>query len=974
MRHIDEIIQRLGYSESNYLKRKSDGYDTSTLTSRASKVLNELSPHAAYVKVDGEPFVLFFDSPTNQDDFEILSRKIWNAQIPVAIICSSTTVKIFNGYTIDDKKFTLTEVMQLSVEAIDGSSPFALWEIANPDFWTKHASHFSGKRLNDSLLENLTYLSKRLKTVHNAKSPTRFVLRLIFVRYLIDRGINLDFPGFSSNASTSRGTLLTLLEDSTSLYALFAHLKEKFNGNLFEMTEKDEELTGDALSEVKDFLSADIQANSRQLSLVHLYDFNLIPVELISSIYEILLGEETQAKYNAFYTPQYLVDYILDGTIKEYISEKGTCRILDPSCGSGIFLVNSYRWMVERKLGKELYAEDDELLRKTLTENIFGVDLSEEAVDVAIFSLYLAMLDYKNPKNLEGFFLPELKNKNLIVSDFFDEGKLAALQRKQFDFIIGNPPWGSKHGMHIEYCNNHEYKSFMKNNDTCRCFILRSKDFCNENTQCCFVLRSTMFYVKNEQTKNFRDYLLTHTDILRVIELSSVRKLIFQDATAPAIVLSYKFSKRETLENRFEHIAMKPNIFFRLFNIIVVEKTDIKSVSQRFLVENDWAWKSLMYGLTGDIDNILALKRDYITMGQAISEQRPEMLLGAGVQYHKGDAKDARHLQGRDFLPSNAIDHFAVNLTNLVKFEKSEVHRPRDVQLFHAPYCLLLKGINTTDYTMRASFCNISFVFNEAIYAIKGNEEQKAFLKNLTGLLNSTFYAYCNLLMGSSLGVEREQRFIGEILDFPYAFSEDIVALVEQIQDAKNNVDIFVVADDAVDKVNALNQAISKTFGLGDNDFVDYALRIQIPSLTRKNDSDATRNVHGDDLIVYAKCFHDYLSEIFAHTNKYVLMRLHLSVAKYFSAIEVVILDSQPPNWVERIDAETDAQKSILIKLSSYKINEVFYCQKDILYFEEASFCIIKSNRYKNWHPAIARLDLMEVADQILSKDSTEES
>jgi len=56
--------------------------------------------------------------------------------------------------------------------------------------------------------------------------------------------------------------------------------------------------------------------------------------------------------------------------------------------------------------------------------------------------------------------------------------------------------------------------------------------------------------------------------------------------------------------------------------------------------------------------------------------------------------------------------------------------------------------------------------------------------------------------------------------------------------------------------------------------------------------------------------------------------------------------------------------------LSSHKVNEQFYFLKDVLHFDENSFCIIKPNRYKNWHPAIAKLDIMEITDQILSSET----
>jgi len=979
-KHLNEIIARLGYADSPCLKRRSNNYDSSTLTTHAVKVLNTLSPFAVYM-VDDEPFVLFFDEPSNQNEQKDLNKKIWNAQIPVVIFCGTATIKIFDGRTINKETLFLSEAKKISynaVDEIDENSPFSFWEITSQNFWKNYTQQFSGKKLNESLLDNLTFLTDRLKNTYQISFATKLVLRFIFIRYLIDRGVNLDYSGFSYDVVASRKALLTLLNDRFELYLLFDHLKNKFNGNLFELdNENPDSLTKAALGEIRDFLSANISTRSGQLSLFDLYDFNIIPVEVISNIYEILLGKELKSKDNAFYTPKYLVDYILDMTIDTHIEKHGTCRIIDPSCGSGVFLVDSYRRMVEKKLNGKLFTEDDAFLRNTLTEYIYGVDLNKDAIDVAIFSLYLAVLDYKNPKTLIKFRLPPLREKNLLVCDFFDEGGLASLQDVSFDFIIGNPPWGSDPGKHIDYCTNRGYKEqYIQNNDTCRSFILRSKDFCakNKNAKCCFVLHSKMLYMQKQPSKNFRNFLLTNTKITRIIELSSVRDIIFKDAKAPAIVLSYSFSDESTIENRFEHISMKRNEFFRLFNIIVVEKADVKSVQQKLLIENDWAWKTLVFGLFADIDIIHSLKSSYPTLEESIKSQYPQIIKSTGLQCGDGDKSDkksAEHLINRKIplLDSKtAIDHFVLFEEKSIPFNKKTIHRTRDEKLFYAPYCLVKKGVDLDDYTMRAVYSEIDFLFQETIYAIKGSFAQKAFLLNIVGLLNSKFYAYLNLMLGSSVGEERGQRFTKEMLLLPFIYSDRVVSLVEKIQKTKKQEGNFIVNADISDDIAMLNRTILEEYGLPSNEFVDYALRIQIPQLTRVNDNNVNREANVQDFEVYGSYFYNYLTEIFASAEKHIQIRVYPSIAKHYSAFEVVVLDEKPTKWMDVVNDNNGNGKSMLAKLSTHKTNELFYALKDVLYFEENSFYIIKPSYYKNWHPAIARLDLMDVTDQILSR------
>jgi len=970
-KHLNEIIKRLGYSESPYLKYRNSNFDENLLMSRQSiKVLKDLSPYAAYL-VNDEPFILFFDELSNQEEQKEINKRIWNAQIPVVIFCGTATIKIFNGYTIDEKTHFLTEVDNIifnTINDIDENSPFSFYEISNQNFWMNYSQQFTGKKLNEVLLDNLTFLTDRLIKTYHIPFTTKLVLRLIFIRYLIDRGVDLAYSGFSSDVMTSRDALLGLLNDKYKLYALFFHLKKKFNGNLFEFDDEAWDIiTEQALVDIRDFLSANYHLG--QVSLFDLYDFNIIPVELISSIYEILLGKETRYKDNAFYTPKHLVDYILDTTIDEHIEKNVSCKILDPSCGSGIFLVNIYRRIVNKKLSGTYYTNNDSLLYDTLSENIYGIDLNSNAIDVAIFSLYLAMLDYKNPKTLKHFHLPDLKKSNMLVCDFFDEDESISMQDVPFDFIIGNPPWGSKNGKHVDYCQKYDYSRYIQNNDTCRSFILRSKAFCQKYTKCCFILHSKMLYMQGNKSKLFREYLLTNAKIIRLTELSSVRKLIFKDADAPAIILSYSFSDDNTINNRFEYISMKRNEYFRLFNIIVVEKNDVKNVQQRLLKENDWAWKTLVYGLTGDIDTILKLKSTYPSLKESIESQSPSIIMGTGVQYNDGDMNDASHLLGRQLLNSNiAINHFLLYEHSTSTFTKEKIHRPRNPDLFKTPYCLVMRGLDMNDYTMKAVYSERDFVFHEAIYAIKGSFSQKNFLLNVVGLLNSRVYAYFNLMLGSSLGIEREQRQAEEVLSFPFIFNENIASLVERIQEIQKQNTDCIINNDVFNEIDELNKIINKTFNLHNNEYVDYALRIMIPQLTGKYDNDVNRVANNQDFEIYGQYFYDYLSAIFFKSDKYLKINVYPIVMKNYSTFEVIILDEKPMEWFTTI--KSNNQKSILANLAAHKVNELFYNLKDVLFFENNSFYIVKPNFYRNWHPAIAQIDLMEITNQIISRVS----
>ncbi|MBR8822434.1 hypothetical protein IX293_000690 [Fusobacterium necrophorum] len=969
---IETVISRLGFKNSKNLIYYSE-FNDSDYNNHTSKIIHEIKPYAIYF-IDGNPFILFFDKLFDEVSFKTISKQVWNAQIPVAMLCDDQTVKIYNGLSLNLTSYFLDMATQIPLDTCSVATEFSYLEITNPIFWGKFSKEFSNNKLNNYLLANITYLTEELKNTYHIAFATKLVLRLIFIRFLIDRGVDLAYENFSGDIEQSKNELMKCLRNKSSIYNLFKYLKSKFNGNLFDLGNEIEspELTQDVFNMLADFLSGTISMNDGQLSLFALYDFNIIPVELISNIYEILLGREARAKDNAFYTPNFLVEYILDKTALGFLKEHDKYTILDPSCGSGVFLVDSYRRMVEENLNGKMYCDDDNLLKSLLTDNIYGIDINEEAIDVTIFSLYLTVLDYKDPKSLSNFTLPNLKGKNLFVSDFFDEEKLRRLSHINFDFIIGNPPWGNvKTGLHLEYCKKNGYFDKQQNNEICRSFVFRAKDFCKEHTVCCFILHSKLLYNQKKPSKRFRSFLLNKTKIHSIIEMSSVRKLVFENADAPAAIISFSYSEENNLDNIINYISIKPNIFFKLFNVIVIERNDIKYVTQDMLMRFDWAWKTIVYGFSNDLTLIMKLKKRFCTISNAIEKQDPSIIMGAGVEYQDGDKQDASHLLNKRLLDSKkGVDHFFVNSNNTTLFSKTKVHRPRERALFEPPYVITPTGVNCTNYKLRAAFSDETFICKKTMYIIKGSEEQRTFFMNLVGLLNSSLYSYLNLMLGTSIGIEREQRFMGEILEFPYIFSEDIANKTEHIQSEKKKND-FLRLSDLDFEIENLDNLVLQEFGLKNNKFIDYAIKIQIPELTNTDIENIYRKISAEELVDYSECFKKQFAAIYKRVEKHIEIKLYHNVLNRFSIFELVVLDEKSDTTIDLVD-NIDDDKVLLSRFCVFSHNDKFHQIRDVIHFSDNSFFIIKPNFYKYWHPAIAELDLSDVMEQIMESGGDE--
>jgi len=185
------------------------------------------------------------------------------------------------------------------------------------------------------------------------------------------------------------------------------------------------------------------------------------------------------------------VDLVLSEAFKQLSAD---ANILDLSCGSGVFLVDVLRRLVALRIanGEEWSRE---IVRHTLYHQIYGVDISKEAIQIAAFSLYLTALELDpDPQLSDALKFRSLIGKNLFAADAFDEdasfNKEEPFATKNFQAIIGNPPWRRNRANHLatEYCRKRRYAVTRRSLD--QAFLWRIGDFTNDETLIGLILHS----------------------------------------------------------------------------------------------------------------------------------------------------------------------------------------------------------------------------------------------------------------------------------------------------------------------------------------------------------------------------------------------------------------------------------------------------------------------------------------------------
>jgi len=513
-------------------------------------------------------------------------------------------------------------------------------------------------RADKLLLKNLRHVRQNLIEDGLSRDFCHDLLaRIIFTQFLFHRKDSSGNPFFSKTLLSKRcegslkedhSDLQSILRDKDETYSLFRWLDDRFNGDLFpgkaDQSDDEREIAWQAernavqpehLDLLADLVSGTMDTTDRQLLLWPSYSFDTIPLEFISSVYEEFLNEDRDAN-KAYYTPPQLVDYVLDAVLP-WNGDEWDLRILDPACGSGIFLVKAFQRLIHRwrrQHGRAPLVRD---LKPLLAENVFGVDINSDAVRVASFSLYLAMADAIEPKHYvtrEKVF-PRLRGTRLIEADFFDEttnGTRTTDDAGTFDLVVGNAPWGDNSikstsdviTMDVPASGRRKAKTVeltkaehwaqtnewpVANHDIGPLFVSKGLQLVNDSGRVAMVQPAPPWlYQRANPAKELRKRLFETFTVDEVTNLSALRREMFSDVIGPSCVLVVG-REQAALDTPFYYFTPKPLRTADGAADFRIEPQDVKRVSHDEAANDPFVWSVLALGGRRDFQLIRRLLR-----------------------------------------------------------------------------------------------------------------------------------------------------------------------------------------------------------------------------------------------------------------------------------------------------------------------------------------------------------------------------
>lgn len=624
----------------------------------------------------------------------------------------------------------------------------------------------------------------------------RILDRILFVRICEDRDID-----------TGRSLELMLAEweqihvARPNLYSrLVAHfnvLDHSFNGALFRKGHPSEKL-----SVSDEFLVGFIRDLSSEDSP---YLFSTLPVEILGSVYEQFIGKvvrvtnggnvkvelkpEVRNAGGIYYTPSYVVEYIVGQTIGEVLKGKtpkeiSSLRFLDPACGSGSFLIRVFeniclyhlRWFTQnpKQQHRDYCYRDTQgsihltthLKRQIMLNNIFGLDLDYQAVEVTMLSLYLKILEGETRTTLgqqQGFFpketfLPDLsaniKCGNSLIGSRVPQGQMSLLSSEDdlqldvfdwqselphvmksggFDVVLGNPPYGALLTKEQAAYLSQAFTATTKDLDTYGLFMEQATNKTKPLGLVSMIVPTGWY--SGPKFSKLRRFVATHTDPSAFVNLPYD---IFRDAWVDTTIFVTRKRKTPTTWPRTEKCEVTIRTFPKRHKIHTVaefyESLSLADISNWFSAGGD---EFLTYADTETTHLMQKLSTQGVKpLGECADVQRGVTPFNLTDKSRFATSRPAFDGTVRRYTLERGPHRY-------IRFDDS-LAEPKPARYFEGPR-LLLRELISRQFRLQAVIAEEDFVTNKSMQSILQSDGGPD-LSFLLGCLNSRLMSWYFLL------------------------------------------------------------------------------------------------------------------------------------------------------------------------------------------------------------------------------------
>ena len=680
-------------------------------------------------------------------------REVWNHGFaPLLWIVSPRRVQLYNGFGLpkSDAKadenvietFSMVDEELARLDLLAGRLVMETGQV-----WERLPDVDRATSVDERLLLQIGALERRL--VHGGldRGPAQALIgRAIFAQYLVDGGL-IERAELQEIAGCQ--DLCKVFEDREATASLFGWLRETFNGDMFGSARVPAE---SYLQEMGDFLSG-MDPETRQTSLFP-YRFDVIPVELISAIYEQFVHSQPRKserkkksrsarERGVFYTPLTAVSLVLDEVFEGLSGEE---RVLDLTCGSSVFLVEALRRLVLLKSDGKPTRRG---IREVLYEQVYGVDISRDAIRIASFSLYLAALELDpTPRQKAGIKFEPLVGRTLLVGDAVD----VELAGRSYDLIVGNPPWSfrGRKGTATRRARTSGSWPIQPRGESLD-FVQRAMGLASDGTRLGMILSATSFFGRSSTGQEAAQAVVRSLDSVTLVNLSELSHWLFPKAKMPAMVLLGTWRRDRTagaVDNQMVLVHARWSPSGQRSHLIELSPNDIAGLPVASWERNASLFKAAFLGFRHDL-----LLLDEMTERFGDLEDELSTLgtpLRTGLTFGDG-SDDASFLRGLPLI-RRGVRHFWIP-EQLPTFNESRAQWPRHRDNFEGPVLLVGEYLQSRMPRVVTAVADSDVVYTDAYYgmSLKGYPQDIGYL--LAGILSSSFASWYLLMSASAFGI-----------------------------------------------------------------------------------------------------------------------------------------------------------------------------------------------------------------------------
>ncbi len=867
---IKELVNDFRNNYQNYKKLAESDVETKLVEELFIKILGwdkkdfikqekvrrgEKGGRADYAFYIGDRIVFFLEAkkigvPLEKEaDKQVISYAL-SRKVPLAISTNFEQMNIFcveqenalknvfrNFRTPEDYINNFTDLWFLSKESFEQG---LLLKKAEDEGRLKRRISIDKPLLEDfmrirSLIAN--DIEKNYQTKYNINEKDeiiqRIIDRLIFIRRSEDVGINPD------NLTLEEIKHLPGNRAYPRLKHIFSKYDDKYNSGLFTPNKDNDcdkiTIDGEIIKKLIYYL---YESHNKE----YVYNFEWIDADILGQVYEQYLGKilaqtksgkaklkEGQAhrkEQGIYYTPTYVVDYIVKNTVCELLKDKkvdaNQIKILDPACGSGSFLIKAFDYIQKHfSNGEEAkqhrldsqgaYSIKTEILKN----NIFGVDLDNKAVEITKLNLLLKAAEKfrKLPKELDKHIC---WGNSLIEDDSVSEHAFKWIddfQEGTFDAVIGNPPYFNLQTVRDEKQSvffEKNYFSYRGKADILYLFIEKANKVLKDGGYLGLIVAN--YFLRSHYADKLREFISKNYIIIKIADFCNIK--VFPEANVDTCIVILKKSKPKN--NKFTYGLLVNDAEIISFLNEVEKSRLIKNNSYKIVLDsqsnkNNLPWKfgesefsnitllseicNIGKGVATGNDEIFVVNKDIVKSLKLENEILDPVVNDSSIERYqfnvsnkllirtKRETDISKYPNIKNYLESKKNElknRYAVKKEGLNWFE---IVRYND-DLFGQEIREQIYAYYRSTHN-KFAYSNNRFVTLTTTFVITLKKESKIHLKYLLGILNSKMIESYSRRNAKKMGkcFEYSSNFIGSIpiKIIPEPNQQSFIKLVDRI-------------------------------------------------------------------------------------------------------------------------------------------------------------------------------------------------